>query len=76
MYKRQVPEPRDFPLSDVLDPLVAQFGVLARERGLRLRHVPTRAWVRSDPQLLRRVLQNFLANAVRYTCLLYTSRCV
>ena len=62
-----VPEPRDFPLSDVLDPLVAQFGVLASERGLRLRHVPTRAWVRSDPQLLRRVLQNFLANAVRYT---------
>ena len=62
-----VPELRDFPLSDVLDPLVAQFGVLASERGLRLRHVPTRAWVRSDPQLLRRVLQNFLANAVRYT---------
>ena len=62
-----VPEPRDFPLADVLDPLVAQFGVLARERGLRLRHVATRAWVRSDPQLLRRVLQNFLANALRYT---------
>jgi PAS domain S-box-containing protein len=62
-----VPEPRDFPLAEVLEPLVAQFDVLARERGLRLRHVPTRAWVRSDPQLLRRVLQNFLANAVRYT---------
>jgi CheY-like chemotaxis protein len=62
-----VPEPRAFPLADVLDPLVAQFRVLAAERGLRLRHVPTRAWVRSDPQLLRRVLQNFLANAVRYT---------
>ncbi|HSD17805.1 MAG TPA: PAS-domain containing protein [Thermomonas sp.] len=62
-----VPEPRDFPLAEVLDPLVAQFDVLARERGLRLRHVATRAWVRSDPQLLRRVLQNFLANAVRYT---------
>ena len=62
-----VPELRDFPLAEVLDPLVAQFDVLARERGLRLRHVPTRAWVRSDPQLLRRVLQNFLANAVRYT---------
>src|SRR5690606_5111728 len=61
------PGPRDFPLADVLDPLVAQFGVLAREQGLRLRHVPTRAWVRSDPQLLRRVLQNFLANALRYT---------
>ncbi len=62
-----VPEPRAFPLADVLEPLVAQFGVIADERGLRLRHVPTRAWVRSDPQLLRRVLQNFLANALRYT---------
>jgi len=62
-----VPEPRDFPLADVLDPLVTQFRLLAAERGLRLRFVPTRAWVRSDPQLLRRVLQNFLANALRYT---------
>ncbi|MEO5962904.1 MAG: PAS-domain containing protein [Thermomonas sp.] len=62
-----VPEPRAFPLSDVLDPLVAQFGVLASEHCLRLRFVPTRAWVRSDPQLLRRVLQNFLGNALRYT---------
>ena len=62
-----VPEPRAFPLGDVLEPLVAQFGVIAAERGLRLRFVPTRAWVRSDPQLLRRVLQNFLANALRYT---------
>ena len=62
-----VPEPRSFPLSDVLEPLVAQFGVMAAERGLRLRFVPTRAWVRSDPQLLRRVLQNFLANALRHT---------
>src|SRR5690606_682429 len=33
----------------------------------RLDHVPSRAWTHSDPQLLRRVLQNFLANAVRYT---------
>ncbi|MDI1253153.1 PAS-domain containing protein [Thermomonas sp.] len=62
-----VPEPRAFPLADVLDPLVAQFDMLASERGLRMRFVPTRAWVRSDPQLLRRVLQNFLANALRYT---------
>lgn len=62
-----VPEPRAFPLADVLEPLVAQFSMLASERGLRMRFVPTRAWVRSDPQLLRRVLQNFLANALRYT---------
>lgn len=62
-----VPQIRELPLSEVLEPLVAQFRVIAAERGLELRHVLTRAWVRSDPQLLRRVLQNFLANAVRYT---------
>ncbi len=62
-----VPEFRDFPLADVLDPLVSEFRALADERGLQFRHVPTRAWVCTDPQLLRRVLQNFLANAVRYT---------
>ena len=41
--------------------------VLAAARGLQFRHVRTRAWVHSDPLLLRRVLQNFLANALRYT---------
>jgi len=51
----------------VLEPLASEFRVLAAERGLSFACVPTRAWVRSDPQLLRRVLQNFLANAVRYT---------
>ena len=62
-----VPELRDMPLADVLDPLAAQFKMLAAERGLQFRVVPTRAWVHSDPQLLRRVLQNFLGNALRYT---------
>ena len=62
-----VPELRAFPLAEVLEPLVAQFDVLARESGLRLRFVPTRAWAHSDPQLLRRVVQNFLGNALRYT---------
>ena len=62
-----VPEPRAFPLAEVLEPLASEFQALAAERSLALRHRPTRAWVHSDPQLLRRVLQNFLANAVRYT---------
>ncbi|QWP79419.1 PAS-domain containing protein [Lysobacter sp. K5869] len=62
-----VPQPREFPLAEVLDPLAAQFAAIAAARGLRFRYVPTLAWTRSDPQLLRRVLQNFLANAVRYT---------
>jgi signal transduction histidine kinase len=62
-----VPQPRDFPLAEVLDPLVSEFGAIAAARGLRFRAVLCNAWVHSDPQLLRRVLQNFLANAVRYT---------
>ena len=61
------PQLRDFPLADVLEPLAAQFGAIAAARGLRLDHVPTAGWTRSDPHLLRRVVQNFLANAVRYT---------
>ena len=62
-----VPQPRAFPLAEVLDPLASEFRALAAERGLRFRYRGSRAWTRSDPQLLRRALQNFLANAVRYT---------
>jgi len=56
-----------FALSDLFESLQGQFAVIAEQRGLRLRVAPTRLAVRSDPQLLRRVLQNFLSNALRYT---------
>ncbi len=60
-------EPGEFEAAPLLQGLAAEFGVLARAKGLALRHVPTRAWLASDPQLLRRVLQNFLSNAIKYT---------
>lgn len=56
-----------FALADIFDSLHAQFAVLAEQRGLRLRVAPTRLAVRSDPQLLRRIVQNFVSNALRYT---------
>jgi Na+/proline symporter/signal transduction histidine kinase len=61
------PRVRAFPASELLDTLTTEFGVMARERGLGLSAVPSRLWLLSDPQLLRRILQNFVANALRYT---------
>ncbi|MGH8444896.1 MAG: ATP-binding response regulator, partial [Solimonas sp.] len=59
--------PRDLPLDVVLAALAREFGVLAQSRGLRLDYVTTRAVVRTDADLLRRIVQNFLSNAIRYT---------
>lgn len=56
-----------FPLAELFDQLYVEFSVMAEQQGLKLDYVPTRVWVHSDPQLLRRILQNFLSNAVRYT---------
>ncbi|MGK7295941.1 MAG: hybrid sensor histidine kinase/response regulator [Candidatus Wenzhouxiangella sp. M2_3B_020] len=62
-------EPRlvDFPLAELFEQLSGEFSLLARERGLELHCRSTSVHVRTDPQLLRRILQNFLSNAVRYT---------
>ena len=62
-------EPRisRFPLGELFDQLTGEFRLLAGERGLSLHCMSTRIWLESDPQLLRRILQNFLSNAVRYT---------
>ena len=61
------PQVHDFPIGPLLSQLAAEFSVLAWEHGIRLNTVPCKFHVRSDPQLLRRVLQNYLANAIRYT---------
>ncbi len=58
---------RDFALDPLLAALAREFGIVAAARGLRLERVATSAVVRSDEALLRRILQNFLSNAIRYT---------
>jgi signal transduction histidine kinase/CheY-like chemotaxis protein len=61
------PAPVDFPLAPLLERLAESFAPQAERKGLRLRAVPTRVAVQSDPVLLERVLLNLLANALRYT---------
>jgi len=61
------PEVQPVDLGALIAQLAEEHRALAAAKGLTLRVVPTRAWVASDPQLLRRVLQNFLGNAIRYT---------
>ncbi|MBN9427938.1 MAG: hybrid sensor histidine kinase/response regulator [Burkholderiales bacterium] len=61
------PEIEHFDVSEMLRQLAAQSAPMAAARNIALRlHAPPTI-VRSDRRLLRRVLQNFLANALRYT---------
>ena len=62
-----VPEYEAVDLGHLLPALHGQFAPLAEERGLEMRVHPSTATVRSDRQLLRRILQNLLVNAIRYT---------
>lgn len=56
-----------FRLAAILKPLKAEFGVMATNRGLQFDAVDSKAIVKSDSQMLRRIVQNFLSNAARYT---------
>jgi len=62
-----VAEPIDLALDELLESMRAEFAPVARARGLSLRIEPSGQWVRSDPRLLRRMLQNLISNALRYT---------
>ena len=55
-----------FPVNDLLRHLATEFSAIAKDQGLELHVVPSSAWVRSDAKLLRRAVQNFLSNAIRY----------
>ncbi|HWK63384.1 MAG TPA: hybrid sensor histidine kinase/response regulator [Rhizobiaceae bacterium] len=61
------PEIGDVALEPLFAGLKSDFQPLAEKKGLRLRFRPTSLCVRSDRTLLRRILQNIVSNAIRYT---------
>lgn len=62
-----VPQVSTFPLGRILYRLARDFSPLAEQKGLELRLRRTKARVRSDPQIIERILLNLVANALRYT---------
>lgn len=64
---RYRPEIGPVALGPLFASLKSQYATLAAQRGLELRVHDTRLAAHTDPQLLRRIVQNFLSNALRYT---------
>lgn len=62
-----LPKCQAYALSDLLSDLKSQFYGIAQQRQLQLKVHDTQFWINTDPQWIRRIVQNFVSNALRYT---------
>ena len=60
-------EKKNFLLSDVFDKLSKEFTKEAQEKNIRLTWPSQYPSVNSEPDLLERILRNYLSNAIKYT---------
>ena len=61
------PDMRPVAIAPLMQRLADEFGPQCGMKRLKLRSVPCKAWVRTDPQLLEQILRNLLSNALKYT---------
>ena len=61
------PEISDVPVADLMRDARDRVCALARAKGLDLVFVPTTLAIRTDRRLMRRLLQNLISNALKYT---------
>ncbi|NCI77889.1 hybrid sensor histidine kinase/response regulator [Acinetobacter kanungonis] len=61
------PKRQAYPLHDLLSDLELQFKSIAAQRGIQLHVHDAQFWIDTDPQWIRRIIQNFVSNALRYT---------
>jgi CheY-like chemotaxis protein/two-component sensor histidine kinase len=61
------PEFANFRVDELLRQIELEFAPLASAKGLKLTFVPCALVIRSDRRLLRRLIQNLVSNAIKYT---------